>query len=98
MSKPVNPDLAKERHSNLDLSALTSYIFKTRFTKPGELEYHVQLRDELVKKVKPIHEENFFNLSRDERYQMILKKSLELFEFSRENNIDINTLLAFAAG
>ncbi len=98
MSKLVNPDLAKERHSNLDVKALTRYLATARFTKDGEYEYHLHLREQIVKKIKPLYEENFFNLSRDEKYEMMLKKSLEIFEYSRETQIDINTVLSFAAG
>jgi len=36
MSKLVNPDLDKERHSNLDVKALTRYLATARFTKDGE--------------------------------------------------------------
>lgn len=42
----------------------------------------------MVKKIKPIFEENFYNLDRDEKYQMIFKKSLELLEFVNENKIE----------
>lgn len=38
MSKCVNPDLAKERHKNLDINALKTFIGVNRFNKPEEYE------------------------------------------------------------
>lgn len=97
MSYSVNPDLAKERHDKLDLPALTKYIGGMQFHKPGEYEYNLKIRDELVKAVKPLSEENYYNLTRDEKHQMVLKKSLEICEFGRNNNVDLRTLLQFSA-
>lgn len=91
MSYTVNPDLAKERHNNLDLQALTNYIWQLQFPQPGEYEYNLKLRNDLSRAIKPLYEENYFNLNRDEKYQMVLKKSLEMFEYARNNNIDIST-------
>jgi hypothetical protein len=34
----VNPDLAKERHSNLDLQSLKLFLGRTQFNQPGEYE------------------------------------------------------------
>ena len=39
----------------------------------------------MVKKIKPIYEENFYNLDREKKYEMILKKSLEMIEYVDEN-------------
>ena len=41
-----------------------------------------------MNEIKPIFEENFYNLDRDQKYQMILKKSLELFEFVHKYKIE----------
>lgn len=91
MSFTVNPDLAKERHGNLNLQALTRFLGETRsyFRFKGDYDSSLILRDQMLKKIKPISEENFYNLSRDEQYQMIIKKSLEVCEYARENNIDL---------
>ena len=32
--------------------------------------------------------ENFYNLDRDDKYEMMMKKSLEIFEFIQKNNIN----------
>jgi hypothetical protein len=44
--------------------------------------------EKLVKDIKPIWEENYFNLERDQKYQMIFKKSLEIIEWFVENKCD----------
>ena len=41
----VNPDLAKERHANLDLSKLTKFLGETQFKQPGEYENMLDRRD-----------------------------------------------------
>ena len=46
------------------------------------------LGKKLVNEIKPIFEENFYNLDRDRKYQMILKKSLELVEFVNKYKIE----------
>ncbi len=92
----INPDLATERHNGLNVKSLTEYLGQTRFPKPGEYQFHLKLRSDICKKIKPISEENFYNLNRDQKYQMILKKSLEVCEYSRENNLDLATVMSFA--
>ena len=42
----------------------------------------------LAKEIKPIFEENFYNLERDQKYQMIFKKSLELVDFVNKYKIE----------
>lgn len=96
MSKTVNPDLAKERHNNFDLKSLTRYLGETRYPKPGEYNEHIRIRDDIVKKIQPVYQENFYNLNRDQKYQMVLKKSLEVCEYSRENNYDLIEILKAA--
>lgn len=44
--------------------------------------------EDIVKKIKPISEENFYNLDRDEKYKIIFKKSLELIDYTLENKIE----------
>ena len=92
----TNPDLAAERHTNLNIKALTEYLGQQRFPKPGEYEFHLKLRDDICQKIRPISEENFYNLNRDQKYEMILKKSLEVCEYGRENNLDLPTIMSFA--
>ena len=41
----VNPDLAKERHANLDLAKLTKFLGETQFKQPGEYENMLDRRD-----------------------------------------------------
>ncbi len=57
----------------------------------------VYLGDDILKKIKPISEENFYNLNRDQKYQMVLKKSLETCDYARENNISLRDCLSFPA-
>jgi hypothetical protein len=85
----INPDLAKERHDQLDIENLKEFLGRTQFSGPGEYEKVLKIRDTLLKRMKPIFEENFYNLSRDEKYQIILKKSLEIIEFSKEHDVDL---------
>jgi hypothetical protein len=85
----INPDLAKERHDQLDIENLKDFLGRTQFSGPGEYEKVLKIRDTLLKRMKPIFEENFYNLSRDEKYQIILKKSLEIVEFSKEHDVDL---------
>lgn len=94
----VNPDLAKERHDGLDLKSLMKFLGENRFSEPGKYEYMLKLRDDLCSRIKPVFEENIYNLNRDQKYQMVLKKSLEVCEYSREKNIDLNELMEFATG
>lgn len=42
----------------------------------------------MVKHIKPISEENFYNLDRDKKYELVYKKSLEIFEFHKERNLE----------
>jgi len=93
----VNPDLAKERHNNFDVTALKTFIGESRFVKPGEYQENLRNRDDILKQIKPISEENFYNLTRDQKYQMILKKSLEVCEYARENKLELRDLLSFPA-
>jgi hypothetical protein len=48
-----------------------------------------------VKRVKPLYEENFYNLSRNEKYEMLFKKSLEIYEFIEEKGVaaDMNHIM-----
>jgi hypothetical protein len=41
----------------------------------------------MVEKIKPIFYENFYNLDRDQKYQLVFKKSIEMTEFVQDNNI-----------
>ena len=84
----VNPDLDKERHSDLDLNQLIVYLGKLQYSNPGEYENILKLRNSIKERIKPISEENFYNLSRNEKYQMIMKKSLEAWRWADENGVD----------
>lgn len=42
----------------------------------------------MIKHIRPIYEENFYNLDRNEKYEMIFKKSLELVDYVENNNIE----------
>jgi hypothetical protein len=84
----INPDIAKERHSDLDINQLKEYLGKLQYSNPGEYENILKLRDSIKQRIKPICEENFYNLNRNEKYQMILKKSLEAWQWADENGVD----------
>ncbi len=43
MSNSVNPDLAKERHGNLDMNSLKQFLADNRFRKPGEYQEMLRL-------------------------------------------------------
>ena len=43
---------------------------------------------EIVQKTNPLLYENYENLDRDEKFDLVVKKSLQLIEFSQEHNID----------
>ena len=43
MNKSVNPDLAKERHGNLDMNSLKQFLADTRFKQPGEYKKMIRL-------------------------------------------------------
>lgn len=44
--------------------------------------------DEIVKNIRPLWEENFNNLNRDEKYESLFRKSLEIFEFLKDRQND----------
>lgn len=85
----MNPDLAKERHSRLDLEDLKEYLGVCQYGNKADYDQVLELRGKLVRQIRPICEENFYNLSRDEKYEIILKKSLEVIDFAKENNVDL---------
>lgn len=85
----MNPDLAKERHTRLDLEELKQYLGEWHFGSKAEYDHVLHLREKLLKRISPLYEENFYNLTRDEKYQIVLKKSLELCDFAKENNYDL---------
>lgn len=52
----------------------------------------------MVAKIRPLYEENFYNLDRDEKYEMIYKKSLEIYDFLKENKISSESTDAMKLG
>lgn len=50
--------------------------------------FKIKIGKKLVNEIKPIYYENFYNLDRDDKFQMMMKKSLEIFEFIQRNNIN----------
>ncbi len=46
------------------------------------------LEREIVKEIKPVFYENYDNLDRNEKYEMVFKKSLELIEFAKRHRVD----------
>ena len=40
----------------------------------------------MVSQIKPLFEENFYNLSRKEKYETLYKKTLEIYTFITEKN------------
>lgn len=48
MNYEVNPDLAKERHNNLDINALKTFLGVNRFVKPGEYQENLRIRKLLL--------------------------------------------------
>lgn len=41
----------------------------------------------LGSQIKSLYEENYENLERGQKYELVLKKSLELIEFANEHNV-----------
>ena len=52
----------------------------------------------MVKQIRPIFEENFYNLDRDSKYQMIMKKSLQAVEFANEHKVDEDLMTPYIIG
>ena len=48
-----------------------------------------------MKQVKPLMDENYENLSRTEKYELNMKKSLEMIDFAKENNVTDNMEYTF---
>lgn len=71
--------MLKYRKNTLLLIFFFNFLFDSIDSQKG---------DDMVKKIRPISEDNFYNLDRDEKYRIIFKKSLELVDFTFENNIE----------
>ena len=54
--------------------------------------------ENIVKEIKPLIDENYENLSRTEKYELNLKKSLEMIDFARKNNITNNMEYTYLMG
>ncbi|RNA34484.1 peroxisomal acyl-coenzyme A oxidase 1 isoform X2 [Brachionus plicatilis] len=88
-SEVINPDLAKERqNATVKLDEMKSFLGEMIYLNQENYRSAIKYRDVMVKTIKPISDENFYNLERDQKYQMIFKKSLEMFEFVNENKIE----------
>ena len=48
----INPDLAKERHDQLDIENLKEFLGRTQFSGPGEYEKVLKIRDTILKRMK----------------------------------------------
>lgn len=60
--------------------------------------FKISKGDEIVKKIRPICEENFYNLNREEKYEVMFRKSTELYHYLKENQLDYNlSVLPLAA-
>lgn len=82
----MNPDIESERkNSSINLEKMKQFL--------GEILYGsnypklMTQRNQMVKKIKPLFEENFYNLDRNEKYEMMVKKTLEFYEFVQDNDI-----------
>ena len=47
MNKFVNPDLAKERHNNMDVKSLVTFLGENRFNQPGK--YNQMVSTSIIK-------------------------------------------------
>lgn len=52
----------------------------------------------VVKEIKPLIEENYENLDRSEKYEINIKKSLEMIEFAKQNNVTDNMEYTYLIG
>ncbi|CAF0808334.1 unnamed protein product [Brachionus calyciflorus] len=94
----MNADILKERNnSTVNLDHMKNFLGRILYGSEERFHELMNLRDRMVSKIRPISDENFYNLDRDEKYEIIYRKSLEIFDFLKENNIspdspDINKL------
>ena len=42
----------------------------------------------MVKEIKPIFYENFYNLDRDKKYQLVCQKSIEMVEYVQDHDVE----------
>lgn len=83
----INPDLAKERaNASINLPAMKEFLGEVIFGSKAKHQQMIGFRDELVRRVRPLSEENFYNLYREEKYDILCKKTLELYDFINEKN------------
>ena len=86
---PINPDLAKEREcSTVDVQSMKAFLGEMIYFTREEYDQAMRYRDKMVQQIKPIFYENFYNLDRDAKYQMVFKKSLDIMEFVKEHNCE----------
>jgi hypothetical protein len=84
----MNPDIEKERKgSSLNVSEMKLFLGKILYGSENGYKQLMAYRSKMVQKIKPLSEENFYNLDRKEKYEMMLKKTLEFYDFVRDNNI-----------
>ncbi|CAF0957540.1 unnamed protein product [Brachionus calyciflorus] len=85
----VNPDLVKERqNSTLDVDKLNLFFGQNLLLSTERYKHILNLKKRLTNQIKSLYDENYENLERNDKYELVLRKSIELIEFGLENNID----------
>ncbi len=77
-----NPDIVNERSkSDCDSDKLKLFIGTTLFGSAQRYMYIQTMRSKLLEQIEPIDYNMFYNLDRNERYDIAFKKTIELTEF-----------------
>ena len=85
----MNPDLAIERkNATVDVESLKSFLGELTFGSYENYRMLMNIRDDLAAKIKPLFEENYNNLTRAQKHELVYKKSLELNEYFNGNFVE----------
>ena len=87
----INEDLARERaNATIDVENMKSFLGEQYYMDRASYLDAMFHRDNMLKKIKPISDEsyNYYNQDRARRYEIVLSKSLEIFEYCMENDAD----------
>jgi acyl-CoA oxidase len=85
----VNADLARERaQATVDVPALKAFIGEQIYFSKEKHLRALMYRERMLKEIGPLSDENFYNLDRDKKYELVVAKSLRLYEFCMENKCE----------
>ena len=82
----MNSDLQRERaNATINVEQLKQFFGNMLLMSPKRYKKILELRKQITQDIKPLFNENFDNLDRNEKYEMVFKKSLELIEFAKKH-------------